>query len=233
MLKNFFSKKGKIINKLYHFSQEILSPKYCLSCFNYNRNYLCKKCFESFKLEINFSCLECGRRVAPICPSKNHSQLIKFLISFSDYENVHLRHLVILGKSKAFEIFTDLGSYFGKELKKFPFQDYFLVPVPLTKKKFLERGFNQSEIFAKAISQETGQKIFSGLLKIKDTQDQVNLSYTERLKNLKGVFILKEQPPSRLILIDDIKTTGTTLKECARVLKNGGASEILALTILR
>lgn len=233
MLKNLFSKKGKIISKLYHFFQEILSPKYCLSCFNYNRKYLCLECLKNLKFEINFSCLQCGRRVGSVCQIKNHSKLIKFLISFSDYENIPLHNLIILGKNKAFEIIIDLGLYLGREIKKYNFQEYSLVPVPLTKKRFLERGFNQAEVLAKAISQETKQKISLCLVKIKETKDQVGLNYEERLKNLEGAFALKEKPPQKVILVDDIKTTGSTLKECAKVLKRGGTKEIIALTILR
>jgi competence protein ComFC len=86
---------------------------------------------------------------------------------------------------------------------------------------------------AKTISENLGLKIFLGLEKIKETEDQVGLSFEERLTNLKNAFQVKEKPPNKIILIDDIKTTGATLKECAQILKKAGAKEIIALTILR
>lgn len=155
------------------------------------------------------------------------------MISFNKSENKILYEAILLGKKGSFEIFNDLGYYIGQELKKYNFNEYYLTFVPLTKKKILERGFNQTEILAKAISQITNQKIFFGLIKNKETEDQALLNYEERYKNLKGAFSLKEKPPQKLILIDDLKTTGATLKECAQVLKTGGTKEIVALTVLR
>ncbi len=144
---------------------------------------------------------------------------------------------MLLGKDKAKEIFKDLGYFISKDLLSywqiFEGKVYFLTPVPLTKTKLLKRGFNQSEILAKTISELTGYKIFNGLEKIKETKDQAELEFKERLQNLKFAFKLKEKPPQYVILIDDIKTTGTTLKECARLLKENGTKEIIALTILR
>jgi len=219
--------------KLYHYLEKILSPKFCLNCFNYNSDYLCKLCAKNLKFELNFSCFDCGQKVIDYCPKKAHRSLIKFLISFSDYENDFLRRLVIFGKDGAFEIFNDFGYLISDFLKNYNFKDFYLTPVPLRKRKLLIRGFNQAEVLAKTIAENLGLKIFLGLEKIKETEDQVGLSFEERLTNLKNAFQVKEKPPKKIILVDDIKTTGTTLRECAQVLKKAGAKEIIALTILR
>ncbi len=215
----------------------MLSPKYCLNCFKANDFYLCKKCCQQLNFRINFFCFECNKRIIGKCSQKNHYQLIKFFISFGEYENETLKKIVLLGKDKAKEIFKDLGYFISKDLLRywqiFEGKVYFLTPVPLTKTKLVKRGFNQSEILAKIISELTGYKIFNGLEKIKETKDQAELDFKERLQNLKSAFKLKEKPPQYVILIDDIKTTGTTLKECARLLKENGTKEIIALTILR
>lgn len=224
--------KTKLANSFY-FLKEIISPKYCLVCFNYTRNYFCFDCVNRLNFRSSFNCLECDRRVSLRCPIKGHSELIKFLISFGSYENKFLREIVILGKEKAYEIFSDLGFYVGQELKNYNFNDYFLVPVPLSRGKLLKRGFNQSEILAIILGKEINLKIFKGLLKIKETEDQNLLDYKKRLVNLEGAFALKEKPPLKVILIDDVKTTGATLKECAKVLKRGGSKEIIALTFLK
>jgi competence protein ComFC len=234
MPKTRFSKKGKLIMvKLYHYLEKILSPKFCLNCFNYNSNYVCKLCVKNLKFELNFNCFECGQKVVDCCPQKAHRSLIKFLISFSDYENEFLRRLIIFGKNGAFEVFNDFGDLIRDFLKNYNFKDFYLTPVPLRKRKLLTRGFNQAEVLVKTISRNLGVKIFLGLEKIKETEDQVGLSFEERLTNLKNAFQVKAIPPKKIILVDDIKTTGATLRECARVLKKAGAKEIIALTILR
>ncbi|BCX15576.1 MAG: hypothetical protein KatS3mg097_468 [Candidatus Parcubacteria bacterium] len=111
------------------------------------------------------------------------------------------------------------------------FDNYYLTPVPITQKKLLHRGFNQTNILAQAINQTAAIPIADILIKIKDTPDQVGLNLKERLENLKNSFNLKSLPPKNIILVDDIKTTGATLKECAETLKKAGAKNIIALTI--
>lgn len=142
-----------------------------------------------------------------------------------------------MGKDNAFEIFKDIGYWIAQDLKKNKLiekiSEFYLVPVPLSKTKLINRGYNQSLVLCQSISQETGLKIFTKLEKIKETKDQANLNYQERLTNLQNVFYVNGHSPPKIILIDDIKTTGSTLKECAKTLKEKGAKEILALTILK
>jgi competence protein ComFC len=181
----------------------------------------------------NFNCLECGQRVVEKCRIKEHSRLIKYLISFGFYEDEFLKRIVLLGKDGYQEIFEDLGEIMSSFLKNYDFKDYYVAFVPVTKRKLIDRGFNQSEILAEKIAKNLDLKIFSALIKIKDTEDQAKLDFEKRLNNLKDVFKVKSNPPKKIILIDDVKTTGSTLKECAKVLKEAGAREIIALTILR
>jgi competence protein ComFC len=181
----------------------------------------------------NFNCLECGQRVVEKCRIKEHSSLIKCLISFGFYENEFLKMMVLLGKDGYKEIFEDFGEIISSFLKNYDFKDYFLTFVPVTKRKLIDRGFNQSEVLAEKLAKNLNLKIFSGLVKIKDTEDQVKLDFEKRLDNLKDVFIVKSHSPKKIILVDDVKTTGATLKECAKVLKEAGTREIIALTILR
>lgn len=196
-------------------------------------SYICFDCFQNLNFKINFVCFECEKRIIEKCSLSHHSRLIKGLISFGEYENQNLKNLIILGKEKAFEIFNDFGFYMAQELKKFNFQDYVLIPIPLSQKKLLKRGYNQAEVLAQKISQETGLKISNCLIKIKETPDQAVLTYEERIKNLQNAFKIIGPAPKKIILVDDVKTTGTTLKESAQVLKQAGAKEIYALTILR
>jgi competence protein ComFC len=219
--------------KLYHYFQKIISPKFCLLCFNYNKNYLCSDCLSKLNFRPSFNCLECGQKVVGRCRIKEHSSIIKYLISFGFYEDEFLKMMVLLGKNGYKEIFEDLSEIISSFLKNYDFKDYSFAFVPVTKRKLIDRGFNQSEVLAQKLAKNLNLKIFSGLIKIKDTEDQAKLDFEKRLNNLKDVFKVKSTPPKKIILIDDVKTTGTTLKECAQALKEAGTKEIIALTILR
>lgn len=142
-----------------------------------------------------------------------------------------------MGKENAIEIFKDFGYLLGKELIKSnlltEFKNFYLTPIPVSKEKLLHRGHNHSYVFAQALAKTTNLKIFPGLIKIRETKDQASLNYEERKTNLQNAFLLRQKPPKRIILVDDIKTTGATLKECGQLLKKAGAKEIIALTILK
>ena len=113
-----------------------------------------------------------------------------------------------------------------------------IVPVPLHPKRLSERGFNQAGVLAR----ELGRKIKTpvspeALLRKNRTSPQARLKRNERLKNVKGAFEISDDRKvrgGRILLIDDVFTTGTTLSECAKVLKaRGGALEVHALTVTR
>lgn len=110
-----------------------------------------------------------------------------------------------------------------------------LIPVPLHKSRYRERGFNQSEIIAEEISKTTGVSLLrEGLKRKKNTKDQTNLSPQQREQNVRGAFVVT-QPGiingKNIILVDDVITTGATMNECARMLKQAGAEKILGMTI--
>ena len=112
-----------------------------------------------------------------------------------------------------------------------------VVPVPLHPKRLQERGFNQSGLLAKEFSRRLGLPIsFDLLVRKKWTQPQTRLNRKERLENVKGAFGLCEADAvrgRRILLLDDVFTTGTTLSECAKTLKRAGGSEVHVLTVTR
>jgi len=110
-----------------------------------------------------------------------------------------------------------------------------IVPVPLSKQALRARGFNQSLLLAKMLSEKLKQPLLIDLLlKKKDTPAQVGLSAKERNKNLKGAFEVKEKiNKKRLLLVDDVLTTGATAKECSRTLLKAGAKDIIVITLAR
>jgi len=113
-----------------------------------------------------------------------------------------------------------------------------IIPIPLSRKKFKKRGYNQAEILGKCLSDKLSIKMKTNVLyKIKETVSQVEIKDREkRLKNIQGVFAIKNQEIIRdkiIILVDDITTTGATLNEAGRVLKHFGAGKIIGLTVAK
>jgi ComF family protein len=110
-----------------------------------------------------------------------------------------------------------------------------VVPVPLGLKGLRDRGFNQSLLLAKVISRHTKVPLaMDGLLKVRETRPQVGLSAKERARNLRGAFSVRGNfKKMKLLLVDDVMTTGATAKECARQLMNAGAEEVAVLTLAR
>lgn len=110
-----------------------------------------------------------------------------------------------------------------------------ILAVPLSIKRLKERGFNQSLLIARVISKGLKVPLLMGtLLKKKETPPQVGLSEKERLSNLKGAFEVRGNIKGlRLLLVDDVMTTGATIAECSRELIKSGAKEVIALTLAR
>jgi len=111
-----------------------------------------------------------------------------------------------------------------------------LVPVPLSRERFFERGFNQSEWLACRLSEKTQIPTDkAGLIKTRHTEAQSNLSRRERQTNLRHAFSWRspDPAPKRVILIDDVLTTGATLKECEKTLLSHGTEEVYGWTFFR
>ena len=106
--------------------------------------------------------------------------------------------------------------------------------VPLSKKRRNERGFDQSELIARYVGSILGKKVKALLIKARQNKNQYELNLSERIENVKGVY----KPVNRdlienenILIIDDIFTTGNTLAECCRILRENGAKSIICMTI--
>lgn len=128
--------------------------------------------------------------------------------------------------------------FLSKE-KILSFADTFdcIVPVPVTGKRLKERGFNQSFIIAEEIAKITGREIeHAVLLKTKNTKDQYSLTREERRRNVKGVFAIQHRERikgKRILLVDDLFTTGYTAHEAAVTLSRSHAGEIQFFALAR
>ncbi len=112
-----------------------------------------------------------------------------------------------------------------------------IVPVPLHKKRLRSRGFNQAVLLGELLAHEWRLPLERrAMSRIRWTIPQVNLSAAERRHNVKGAFAMANNAAvagKRVLLLDDILTTGSTVEECSRILKCAGASEVVVITIAR
>jgi len=112
-----------------------------------------------------------------------------------------------------------------------------VVPVPLHKSRLRQRGFNQSIFLAKRLAKSLNIEVdLLRLKRIKDTKPQTQLSERERKINVKGAFLCIDKEyfnNKRVLLVDDVFTTGATVNECARILKSSGAKTVDVLTLAR
>ena len=111
-------------------------------------------------------------------------------------------------------------------------QPTLLVPTPLHPRRRRQRGYNQSEKLAQALSARVGIPTANALERLRDTRPQVGLTADDRLRNVAGAFATRLRLDGHgVLLIDDVLTTGSTLLDCARACRAGGALDVRALTV--
>lgn len=159
--------------------------------------------------------------------------------SFGLYEGV-LRSLIHLYKYSGMKpLAGPLASYMERA---FALDERFdaIVPVPLHWRRQWTRGFNQSELLARPIAKKRGIPLLRALRRKRATATQAGLASAGRRRNVAGAFVLRSKTArdprlagKRILLIDDVMTTGATASACASVLKRGGASSVSLLTLAR
>jgi ComF family protein len=112
-----------------------------------------------------------------------------------------------------------------------------IIPVPLHIKRLRQRGFNQAVLLGEILAKKWRLPLSrNNLRRIRWTEPQINLSASERRHNVRGAFAVRDAAAvrdRRIILVDDVYTTGSTVSECARTLKKGGAAEVFVITVAR
>ncbi len=187
-----------------------------------------------------------------LCPncidkiSQPFEQLQPWIISLFKYRDPIIRKAVwVLKYRGSHSIASDLAPYLHDEIINFLGESMLmekekvvLIPIPLTNKKYRERGFNQTEILAKEIWKENidfFELNSISLIKTKETEPQAKIKQkSKRLKNMHGVFSIKKSELIKgktIILVDDITTTGATLSEARKVLRKAGAKKVFAVTV--
>ncbi|TSC75962.1 MAG: phosphoribosyltransferase [Parcubacteria group bacterium Gr01-1014_30] len=177
------------------------------------------------------------------------SKNLKLLISASPYNNFIVKKLIAQFKYNPFV--KDLASTLaGLIIHQFEQTEYpppllaksgggqiLIIPIPLTRKRLRQRGFNQAEEIGRELSKQLKVPLVNNvLLKTKETMPQVELSKQERIQNVKDVFFCENAEAIKkktVLLVDDVFTTGSTMEEAARVLKESGAKEVWGITVAR
>lgn len=191
----------------------------------------CARCSEPFDGAIDgeFHCANCAQREiyfdAAVSAYRSRGIVRKILLDFKYGRQIHLRHLV--GRWL-------LAALNDKRLREQTFD--VIVPVPLHPARERQRSFNQAELLGEILSATMSIKQMSILQRMRFTTTQTAFDRAERMENLRDSFRLRRGANVqglRVLLVDDVLTTGSTLSECARVLKRARAASIFAITAAR
>jgi ComF family protein len=229
---------------------DLLFPKICQHCgesFNSGlSNILCLSCFEAMESYEDPVCAHCGISL----PARTFEEAVLLRCRDCGDEPYFLDGVRAFGPyGSALRIthhgfkFEGMESLKGEIAQKMvrPIIPSFwngveaLIPVPLSPERERERGYNPAALLADEISAKIRIPIRHNLQKIKSTIPQMSLTREDRLKNPKGAYqvLAQIEPLTKVVLVDDVFTTGATLEECARVLKKAGVVWVGALVFGR
>ncbi len=204
----------------------LMFPPKCVFCENYG-NYVCRACLQSCRTVKKFY------KIGPLYNGK-----FLYIFCYFVYEN-KVRDCIRNAKysRKQFAVLTELSKYAleGSMAERIKFQNAYVIPVPLSKKKMRYRGFNQAAVVAAVFGKAYGLPVRDSVLfRKKETISQHRLDRERRLKNMRGAFYASSLAAGRsFVLIDDIYTTGATLIEAAESLYKKEALQVTAFTLSR
>lgn len=240
--------KSDVVRKIGISFLDMLFPLFCLGCGTHGK-YLCDNCLEIFPRRLKQRCPACLKKTTPrgeTCFDCSHKNALDGLFAASLYRSP-LVSISIHAFKYSFipSLAKPLGQWLAERVLEIglPLPDYFM-SVPLHSKRLRFRGFNQSELLTTAFIDTLTpgfEMIFlkNSLLRTRYTKPQMKTrTKDERLRNLTDAFtVTKESLPliwgKSIWLIDDVSTTGTTLEECALVLKNAGAKSVFGIVLAR
>jgi ComF family protein len=203
---------------------------------------LCPACDQDIQWLLPPFCPRCGRPFPKGSTSHLCSDCLQGKPSFDWGRSAAIYQGVLAGAIQRFKYHGDvnLAGPLSRFWSRINFEDLSyeaIIPVPLHPTRLRERGFNQALLLGKTLGKIHNKIVLTrALRRIRNTIPQVQLDHSERVRNVRGAFAVKKQQEiidKRLLLIDDVYTTGATVNECARVLKKSGAKEIIILTLAR
>lgn len=232
------------------FILDLLFPIECVSCKK-EGDFLCTNCLEKLKYnEIKF-CLNCGQWTSggEFCDICRPAFELDGILIAGNYGDKILAELIKLYKYRLIaDIHKNLSLFLANYIKiycsehkifsKKRLYNTIIIPVPLHKKRKNWRGFNQSDLLAKDLSVALNAPYDnSSLIRINYRKPQTKFKKSRRIANIKGCFKWSAKNSNltgkNIILIDDVTTTGSTLNECAKILKQNGAKSVWGVVIAK
>jgi len=228
-------------------------PANCFICDSVleplNRSFICYRCWADVEWLPSFHCIKCGKPLSFSVSKKTLSPLIclkcqknpphfQRIFTPTVYKGVmaeaiklfkyHHKRGIVRGFASIIKSYLEQTNLDSLKLKG-------IVPVPLHPKRLRERGFNQAEAIAKVLGKYLNVQVWTDFLsRTRYTRPQTELKREEREKNIKDSFVLRKTKNRRgkILLVDDVYTTGATLNEASRKIKETG-SEVFAFTLAR
>ncbi len=222
---------------------DTILPERCVVCKNEHQTAICKDCLSHFAENEHTYCIVCGQ-VSPFglthntCKAKNTPDR---LLSVFSYTTAGCAESIITGKYKFIkQAFQILGSQMAKvledNLSALNKESTLITPLPLHIWRLRWRGFNQSEILAKQLASRLELAFEELLVRYKPTKTQKDLNRQQRQKNIAGSFKAKpnlDLTGKTVLLVDDVTTTGSTLLEASKSLKEVGAAHVWCIALAK
>lgn len=203
---------------------DIIFPPKCVYC-NKSGKYICEKCFSKLNNKYLFK--------------KVNNDFFDYFVCGDFYQGItkiQIHNFKFHEKSYLYKYFIELILE-NKEIYNFLKKFDIITFVPMTSNKKLIRGYNQSELLAEELGKSLNINVLNLLDKVKENKVQSSLSGKERTKNVENVFQFLNQNNcifnKNIILVDDIFTTGSTIREVSKILKQNGVNKICAFTICK
>jgi competence protein ComFC len=215
---------------------DMFYPERCAGCDRRSSDVLCRSCFEALPRVSGPVCERCGLPTAfatPVCEEcKNVDFGFESARAALRYEGVgkevvhalkYRGYRKVAGRLAAPLMVQSLGDCRFDAV----------VPVPLHRSRLRKRGFNQAGLLALGVAQRINATVSDTLEVVRSTRDQVELSAAQRRANVAGAYRASGPVRGRVLLIDDVFTTGATMSACATILVRSGAQEVHALSLCR
>jgi ComF family protein len=224
---------------------QLLWPCVCVNCgglTSYDGKGLCQKCWQELLGCVNPDyCPRCGTSVSKYilhngrCPQCQNAELHFDGLARAGIYADALRKMIISFKRDRTELVAHLSTLADPALCASGFYEEIemFVPVPLHWRRRLSRGYNQAELIAKKLRHPRAKTSYD-LARIRNTKMQPAVDFKKRLANVRGAFAVRRGhrfEGKTVCVVDDVKTTGATLNECAKTLKEAGAKKVYAIVL--
>lgn len=207
---------------------------------------ICERCWKQLAFVSAPACRRCGKPLAgmeeaepdPLCfDCRRRARSFAWVRAVAVYDRALRDYLQAVKYQGRMELGLALGQLMAAHANLWPglFKSHFIMPIPMSEAKRTRRGYNQAELLAVMVARRLRRPlIIDNLMRARETKKSAGLDPTARAVNLRGAFELRrpaEVGGKRVLLVDDIFTTGATMDECARILRGAGAEAVAGFVL--